>query len=83
MFVREMRGGERMACVVPSCVGMPDVDEDVWKRKACFDVDDAYVEKLRKGKIGNEAGFFLRGRLLAVRRPNCISAIFCLIGSYL
>lgn len=75
-----------MPGVVPCCVSMPDVDEDVREGKACFDIDDAYVEELRSGKrrkVGNMRNGGSLGGLLTVRRPNCISAIFCLIGSYL
>lgn len=35
-----------MAGVEACCVGMPDVDEDVGKRFACFNVDHADVQKL-------------------------------------
>ena len=42
---------EWMACVCAGSVGHPDIDQDVGKRLARFDVDYSYIEKLSRASV--------------------------------
>lgn len=45
-LVHEVRCRIRVTGVVASGIGVPDVNEDVWDRLTCFDVDDTDVHDL-------------------------------------